>query len=211
MKEIIKNYENEKNKKITEEKVKYLYENIDRADELKKEYREVLEELNIYDNNYYAKICIIINALKFKKKQGKRLKLPYDIYYLNLPIRGVLQTVINGEKHQIKTVEKLIEYETINKRCENIGEEKTKREKLKLIKQAKEILNDESNLIKKGIEWKIAYKKYIIRTYGRMSQQYEDYMTTLFDIGFLPTAPNLLLKINKEHIKKAIQEKLKDL
>ena len=211
MKEIIKNYENEKNKKITEEKVKYLYENIDRADELKKEYREVLEELNIYDNNYYAKICIIINALKFKKKQGKRLKLPYDIYYLNLPIRGVLQTVINGEKHQIKTVEKLIEYETINKRCENIGEEKTKREKLKLIKQAKEILNDENNLIKKGIEWKIAYKKYIIRTYGRMSQQYEDYMTTLFDIGFLPTAPNLLLKINKEHIKKAIQEKLKDL
>lgn len=211
MKEIIKNYENEKNKKITEEKVKYLYENIDRADELKKEYREVLEELNIYDNNYYAKICIIINALKFKKKQGKRLKLPYDIYYLNLPIRGVLQTVINGKKHQIKTVEKLIEYETINKRCENIGEEKTKREKLKLIKQAKEILNDESNLIKKGIEWKIAYKKYIIRTYGRMSQQYEDYMTTLFDIGFLPTAPNLLLKINKEHIKKAIQEKLKDL
>ena len=108
MKEIIKNYENEKNKKITEEKVKYLYENIDRADELKKEYREVLEELNIYDNNYYAKICIIINALKFKKKQGKRLKLPYDIYYLNLPIRGVLQTVINGKKHQIKTVEKLM-------------------------------------------------------------------------------------------------------
>ena len=211
MKEIIKNYENVKNKKITEEKVKYLYENIDRADELKKEYRDVLEELNIYDNNYYAKICIIINALKFKKKQGKRLKLPYDIYYLNLPIRGVLQTVINGEKHQIKTVEKLIEYETINKRCENIGEEKTKREKLKLIKQAKEILNDESNLIKKGIEWKIAYKKYIIRTYGRMSQQYEDYMTTLFDIGFLPTAPNLLLKINKEHIKKAIQEKLQNL
>lgn len=33
-------------------------------------------------------------------------------------------------------------------------------------------------------------------------------MTTLFDIGFLPISPNLLISINRDHIRKAIEEKV---
>ena len=43
------------------------------------------------------------------------------------------------------------------------------------------------------------------------SKEYEDYMITLFDVGFLPTGPNLILSINREHIKKAIEEKIEKL
>ena len=62
--------------------------------------------------------------------------------------------------------------------------------------------------IENGMKWKKDYKNYIIKTYGRWSKQYEDYMITLFDVGFLPIGPNLLLNINREHIKDAIGEKL---
>ena len=33
-------------------------------------------------------------------------------------------------------------------------------------------------------------------------------MTTLFDLGFLPISPNLLISINRDHIRKAIEEKV---
>ena len=73
---------------------------------------------------------------------------------------------------------------------------------------AKELLEKPVLDINKGIEWKENYKNYIIKTYGRWSKEYNDYMTTLFDIGFLPISPNLLISINRDHIRKAIEEKV---
>ena len=208
MKTFIKNYEKNAKEAITEEMVNYLYENISKADELKQVYKEVLEELGKYDNNNYSKICIIINALKFKSNQNKILKYPYDIYYLNLPLKGKLEIKICRKKRQIKTVEKNIEYDVVNSKLENIGEENTIKEKEYLIKEAKKILKQDIIDIENGMKWKKDYKNYIIKTYGRWSKQYEDYMITLFDVGFLPIGPNLLLNINREHIKDAIGEKL---
>ena len=122
MEEYIENYEKSAGNNITEEMVNYLYKNIDK-EELKETYKKVLKKLKKYNNNYYSKICIIINALKFKKEQNKTLKFPYDIYYINLHLRGNLQIEISGRKQPIKTVEKLIEYEDINPLFEAIGEE----------------------------------------------------------------------------------------
>ena len=207
MEEYIENYEKSAGNNITEEMVNYLYKNIDK-EELKETYKKVLKKLKKYNNNYYSKICIIINALKFKKEQNKTLEFPYDIYYINLPLRGSLQTEISGRKHQIKTVEKIIEYEEINPLFEAIGEEKTKKQRKRLILTAKELLEKPVLDINKGIEWKENYKNYIIKTYGRWSKEYNDYMTTLFDIGFLPISPNLLISINRDHIRKAIEEKV---
>lgn len=207
MEEYIENYEKSAGNNITEEMVNYLYKNIDK-EELKETYKKVLKKLKKYNNNYYSKICIIINALKFKKKQNKTLKFPYDIYYINLSLRGSLQIEISGRKHQIKTVEKLIEYEDINPLFETKGEEKTKKQRKRLIVTAKELLEKPVLDINKGIEWKENYKNYIIKTYGRWSKEYNDYMTTLFDIGFLPISPNLLISINRDHIRKAIEEKV---
>ena len=125
MEEYIEIYEKSAGNNITEEMVNYLYKNIDK-EELKETYKKVLKKLKKYNNNYYSKICIIINALKFKKEQNKTLKFPNDIYYINLPLRGSLQIEISGRKHQIKTVEKLIECEDINPLFEAIGEKKLK-------------------------------------------------------------------------------------
>ena len=125
MEEYIEIYEKSAGNNNTEEMVNYLYKNIDK-EELKETYKKVLKKLKKYNNNYYSKICIIINALKFKKEQNKTLKFPNDIYYINLPLRGSLQIEISGRKHQIKTVEKLIEYEDINPLFEAIGEKKLK-------------------------------------------------------------------------------------
>ena len=207
MEEYIEIYEKSAGNNITEEMVKFLYKNINK-EELKETYKKVLKKLKKYNNNYYSKICIIINALKFKKEQNKTLKFPYDIYYINLPLRGSLQTEISGRKHQIKTVEKLIEYEDINPLFEAIGEEKTKKQRKRLILTAKELLEKPVLDLNQGIEWKENYKNYIIKTYGRWSKEYNDYMTTLFDIGFLPISPNLLMTINRDHIRKAIEEKV---
>lgn len=208
MKKFIQNYEENSKEVVTKELVDYLYENIDKSDELKKVYKEVLEELGKYDNNYYSKMCIIINVLKLKKSQNKILKFPYDIYYLNLPLKGTLEIRICGKKHEIKTAEKLVEYENINSKFENLGEEKNKEEKEKLIKEAEKVLSNKVIDMNEGISWKEKYKKYIIRTYGRWSSQYEDYMMTLFDVGFLPTGPNLVLSINRQHMRDAITDKL---
>ena len=86
---------------------------------------------------------------------------------------------------------------------------KTKKQRKRLILTAKELLEKPVLDINKGIEWKENYKNYIIKTYGRWSKEYNDYMTTLFDIGFLPISPNLLISINRDHIRKAIEEKVK--
>ena len=100
-----------------------------------------------------------------------------------------MQIEISRRKYQIKTVEKLIEYEDINLLFEANGEEKTKKQRKRLILTAKELLEKPVLDINKGIEWKENYKNYIIKTYGRWSKEYNDYMTTLFDIGFLPISP----------------------
>ena len=207
MEEYIEIYEKSAGNSITEEMVNYLYKNIDK-EELKEIYKKVLKKLKKYNNNYYSKICIIINALQFKKEQNKTLRFPYDIYYINLPLRGTLQIEINGRKNRIKTVEKLIEYKKIHPLFEAIGKEKTKKQKKSLILTAKKLLEKTVLDINQGIEWKENYKNYIIKTYGRWSKEYKDYMTTLFDIGFLPISPNLLITINRDHIRKAIEEKV---
>ena len=208
MKEFIEAYERKPHEGITEELIKFLYESIDKSEEIKKIYKEVLIKQKHYNQNYYSNICILINALKFKKSQHKKLEIPYDMYYLDLPLRGELKVDLYGEESLIKTVQKRISYKKVKATYEAMGEEKTKNLKMKLIKQANEILNEDKLELDKGIKWKEKYERYIIKTYGRWSKEYEDYMTTLFDVGFLPIGPNLLLSINREHMRKAIEEKV---
>ena len=54
MEEYIENYEKNAGNNITEEMVKYLYNNIDKEEELKEIYKEVLIKLKKYNNNYYS-------------------------------------------------------------------------------------------------------------------------------------------------------------
>ena len=209
MKDFIQAYEKKATKQITKELFMFLCENIDKADEIKKIYKEVLNQNRKFDNNYYSKICIIINTLKYNKNHNLEISYPYDLYYIKLQLRGELKIELEDDTKTIKTIEKPIEYSKIPSIIEGRGEEKTKNKRQNLIISAKKIFKEETIDLKRAIKWKEQYKDYIITTYGRWSKEYEDYMTTLFDVGFLPVGPNLLISINRYNVRYAIKDKLK--
>lgn len=206
MEDFLKNYVTKE--KISEEFIMHLYNNIENADELKRKVKEFLQKHNKFNNNNYAHICILINVLKYKKSQGKKLNLPDDMYYMELPMLGKLEINIDECIQKIEKIRKRVEYAKIPRRNEKRGEEKTRKSRNRLIRKGQKILEAEKIDIAESQKWEKQYKFYIIKTYGRDSKEYEDYMFTLFEVDFLPISPNMLLNIMRQHFRKAIEEKL---
>lgn len=208
MEDLFKKYVTNKNELISEEFILHLYENIENVDKLKGNIKEELQKLKRYNNNDYANFCILLNVLKYRKKQKKKLNFPEDLYFVELPMLGKLEINVAGHKEKIEKIMKRVEYEKISCRNEKRGEAKTKGDRIRLQKKGYEILQKDKFDLSKAQKWQKQYKYYIIKTYGRDSEQYEDYMFTLFDVGFLPISPNMLVKIINQHFKRAIEDKL---
>ena len=209
--ELIKDLEFRKERnQINEKVIQELWELVKRGYDsyiVREKYKKILEESNKYNNNYYSKICIILNVMESKKedlKEKTELISFNDLQYIKQRIAGEVITNIGKKSTVTRYVLKKVEYEDIQYR-EGIGTKATEKTLRKIEKEAQEILKEETLDLERAKKWVKLYRKYVIQTYGRWSKEYEKYMNTTFEIPIILTSPNILLLAMRETMKKGIK------
>ena len=124
-----------------------------------------------------------------------------QLIYMKQKIAG---KIINSQ-NIIQYTTKKVEYDYITY-PEGIGENKTQKQLEEILKNANEILSEETLDLEKAKKWVKNYRKYIIMTYGRWSKQYEKYMNTAFEMQVIPMSPNILLLAMRETMRKGIEK-----
>ena len=216
MKEIIEYEKNRKNKKITNAIIEKLWEFV-KSDydtyELREAYKNILMKLKKYDTNYYAWICIALNVMTAKKEFfiENNYKVDFDsLKYLKQRIAGEITIDADKEYGIVRYTTNEVKYDYIRYK-EGIGKEKTKGLSEKLINSAKEILREEKLDLNKGKIWARDYRKYIIKTYGRASKEYEKYMNITFEMQVILMSPNILLLAMRETLRRGIEVAVRDI
>ena len=179
---------------------------------IKEKYKEILEELNKYDNNYYGNICIMLNVMKIKKQDLENLNEPItfqNLKYIRQKIAGEVSMTSGNHTVITRDVSKKVEYDSIDYK-EGIGKDKTEKFLDIILKEAEEIISENKLNLDRAKIWVSYYKKYIIITYGRWSKEYEKYMNTTFEIPVIYTSPNILLLAMRETMKKGIKSAIKE-
>lgn len=181
--------------------------------EIRRKYKEILENTKRFDTNYYAHICILLNVMKNKYLSSnfdisKELNLS-TFSYITKDMIGIMSVTLGHRSYCIQSYNSNVKYEYIEY-PEGVGINEANIYNLSALQtNANNLLNQEKLNIAQAKKWIADYKHYIINVYGRWSKEYEEFMFIPFNIPFAPISPNILNRALRDTLKKGIINSLK--
>ena len=152
-------------------------------DQVKKDYKQILDRVGKKDNNYYARVCLLINSMNSFKVSNLKFEVKLETfynYYLKLENVKYDSRMNNSKIENITTIVPIeINYNMFYWN-EGIGKENNKEQLNKIRDEGIRLL--EADEIDFGFirEWLIKLEMCMAITYGRWSKEYEEYLKNPF-------------------------------
>lgn len=174
--------------------------------EIREEYKKILEEKKKYSNNYYSRICILLNVMKANfdrlKDSGCDLCIS-EFRYIIKNMAGTASLKIgNGPEESFNTYSEEVDYEDIKYKEGILG---SNTDIDKILEEANDLIDQKDMDLKQAEKWIKKYKKYIIMNYGRWSKEYEEFMNIPFGLEIFFPSPGLCLRARRTTMKKGLE------